>query len=561
MKDRLHVAGEGAEYYVFGVKDALDANNEWFYEEKTGELFVYRSDGQLPEKEYLVKKRMSVFDFSDKKFIELHDVYVVGASVVMNEASEAIILDGLRILYPYYSSQNNVNYGRQSDKGVTFGGKRCTIRNSEVGYSTGSCLSVFGEENLVFNCYIHNANTIGSGASCVYLGGKGNIISHNTLTRAGRTVLQYSNMYKALIQNNDMSHSGKLTSDLGLTYGNCINGGNSEVRYNLLHDNDDDHLDMGLYYDHGTQNIISHHNIVWGIGFSSFHTNHYAAYHLVYNNTFISELRGFMSTWGNLHPPDLLECRYANNLFMQGVNITPGNYYWNANITGYQDFDANNVMVPADEGLGRGIDIEGITAAPKGTKPGIGAIEYQGMSFKAGHDFANPPQNVNFERSKPYHRNLVENSAFEKEDFLSPWEINEGAIPIGHPRQSHKKLDTGIGKMGFRSIELAEENGEVYQKINELIPGEEYTFIGHLRVDAGEVALTGVRFPDGSEFTGPQVEMFTSPQVVESGMPKWRRNRLSFIVPEGVISVEVFARRTSSGKGKIYVDDFGLVRR
>ena len=259
-------------------------------------------------------------------------------------------------------------------------------------YSTGSCLSVFGEENLVFNCYIHDANFIGSGASCVYLGGKANIISHNTLTRAGRTVLQYSNMYKALIQNNDMSHSGKLTSDLGLTYGNNINGGNSEVRYNLLHDNDDDHLDMGLYYDHGTQNIISHHNIIWGIGFSSFHTNHYAAYHLVYNNTFIAELGGFMSTWGNRYIPDLLECRYANNLFMQGVNITPGNYYWNANITGYQDFDVNNVMKPAEEGLGRGIYIEGITAAPKGTKPGIGAIEYEGMSFKAGHDFENPPQ-------------------------------------------------------------------------------------------------------------------------------------------------------------------------
>ncbi len=49
-------------------------------------------------------------------------------------------------------------------------------------------------------------------------------------------------------------------------------------------------------------------------------------------------------------------------------------------------------MKPAEEGLERGIYIEGITAAPEGTKPGIGAIEYEGMSFKAGHDFENPPQ-------------------------------------------------------------------------------------------------------------------------------------------------------------------------
>ncbi|CAN0596393.1 unnamed protein product [Laminaria digitata] len=122
-------------------------------------------------------------------------------------------------------------------------------------------------------------------------------------------------------------------------------------------------------------------------------------------------------------------------------------------------------------------------------------------------------------------------------------------------------LDTAIGKMGYRSIELLERNGEVFQKINDLIPGEEYTFIGHFRVDVGAVGQTGVRFPDGTEYMGPEVERFTSPQVVESGPPSWRRSRLSFIVPDGVTSVEVFARRASSGKGKIYVDDFGLVRR
>ena len=114
----------------------------------------------------------------------------------------------------------------------------------------------------------------------------------------------------------------------------------------------------------------------------------------------------------------------------------------------------------------------------------------------------------------------------------------------------HTKPDTAIGRMGRRSIELAEENGEVFQEVKNLIPGEEYTFIGHLRVKSGEAAATGVRFPDGREFRSPQVTR---------GQPNWRRSRLSFFVPEGVTTVEVFARRISSGKGKIYVDDFGLV--
>jgi hypothetical protein len=552
MKDRLHVAGEGDDYFIFGVKDALDADNEWFYDQKSGELYVYRSDGALPEEEYLVKRRMIAFDFAGKRHMELHDVVVFGANIVTDEESESILLSGLKILYPYYSSQSNEIYGRQKNMGVILAGSRCTIQHSEVGYSTGSCLSVLGKSNRVFNCYVHDGDMIGGGASCVTLGGKGNVISHNTLTRAGRTVLAYSGMYQALIQNNDMSQSGKLTSDLGLTYGNVIEGGNSEVRYNLMHDNADDHLDMGLYYDHGTQNIISHHNIVWGIGFSSFHTNHYGAYHLAYNNTFISDRKGFMSTWGNRYSPDLLECRYVNNLFKQECNITAGNYYWNANISGYKEFDGNDVMKAAGAGLGKGIFIEAITAVPEGVKPGIGAIEYEGMWFKAGHDFENPPQDVNFERSKPVHRNLICNSAFEKEDFLSPWEVLEGAIPIEHSFQLHTKYDTAIGRMGSRSVLLAEEESEIFQEVKELVPGQEYTFIGHLRVKSGEAAVTGVRFPDGTEFLSPQVNR---------GAPNWRRNRLSFIVPDGVTSVELFARRLSSGKGEVYVDDFGLVKR
>jgi hypothetical protein len=209
-------------------------------------------------------------------------------------------------------------------------------------------------------------------------------------------------------------------------------------------------------------------------------------------------------------------------------------------------------MQPAEAGLEKGIYLEGITAAPEGIKPGIGAIESKEMSFRAGHDFEDPPQNVNFERSKPAHRNLIENSAFEKEDFLSPWKICNGVNLIEHSFQLHTKFDTAIGRMGRRSIELVEEDGEVYQKVHELMPGKEYTFIGHLRVKNGEAALTGVRFPDGTEFLSP---------VVARGEPNWRRSRLSFIVPEGVTSVEVFARRLSSGKGKIYVDDFGLIRR
>ena len=53
---------------------------------------------------------MNAFDFSDRKHIELHDVDIIASTIITNEGSESILLDGLKVLYSYHSSQNNENY-------------------------------------------------------------------------------------------------------------------------------------------------------------------------------------------------------------------------------------------------------------------------------------------------------------------------------------------------------------------------------------------------------------------------------------------------------------------
>ena len=248
-----------------------------------------------------------------------------------------------------------------------------------------------GESNSVVNCYIHDTDYIGTYASCVQLYGKGNVLSHCTLTRSGRTVLDYRGMYQALVQYNDMSHSGLLTSDLGLTYGNVIEGGNSEVRYNWLHDNDDDHVDMGLYYDHGTQNIISHHNVVWGVGYSAFLINFYGYYHLVYNNSFSADKNGFRSAWGNKYPPDLYGCRFFNNIFSGICYTSADNYAWGYNYAEYKDL-IDNKYLPGDSSLiDQALPIAGINDDYSGNSPDPGAYESEGYKWIPGHDFDNPP--------------------------------------------------------------------------------------------------------------------------------------------------------------------------
>ena len=409
---------------------------------------------------------------------------------------------------------------------------------------------IFGENNAVLNCFVHYNDFIGTTASCVELGGKGNILSHSTLTRSGRSVLGFPNMYRALVQNCDMSYSGMLTSDLGLTYGNVIEGGNSEIRFNLLHHNEGDHFNMGLYYDHGTQNIISHHNIIYGVDRTAFQLNHYAAYHLVYNNTFISEKYGFKNIWGNQYLPELNGVRIVNNVFSGPAESTASNYHWSNNVTGYKGFDPNNAFKVDKSLLYRGQYISGISTD---SIPGLGALETKGRVFTVGHDFANPPHYDTI-RSKPLHRNMILNSAFEHEDHLSPWQSKMKIRKVDHKAQNQTTEDKNMGRMGRHSIELLEQGSEVFQKIAGLRPNTMYKFMAFLNVDKEEMAVIGIRYPDKTEFLSPMVSSSKT-----NKKSNWRKVGLSFNTGNRQTEVTVFARRLTHKGGTVYFDDSGVI--
>lgn len=546
-----HVTKEGEEFFVFGCKDALDTDNEWFYDTKDQSLYIYRSNGKTPDKSIYIKKRMNAFDLKDKAFIHVKDIEIRAATINMNTESSHIEMDGLKVYYPYHSSQANIYFGQQIDKGIPIMGKHCVLRNSEVAYTSGCGVALYGESNQVINSYIHDTDYIGSYASCVQLRGTNNVISHSTLRRSGRTVIDYAGMHKALIQYCDMSESGMLTSDLGLTYGNVIEGGNSEVRYNWLHDNMDENLDMGLYYDHGTQNIISHHNVVWGVGFGALHINHYAYYHLVYNNTFSAEQHGFESAWGNKYPPDLHGCRFFNNIFSASASITADNYAWGNNLISYKDLIDNKYLPKNSPAIDNGIVLAGINEDFKDEAPDIGAYETNGPKWKVGHDFENPPK-VDTTRSKPLHRNRLENTAFEYGDHLSPWFLVSGEATPELGRKKQITPDTANLRMGNSSMQLG-PNAEIAQVVTGLTPNTWYEFAGFLKTENEERAELGVRDHGEMETLSPSFGK-------HRGIPQnWARSTLHFKTGPSSTSATVFIRRTTDGEGRVFADDCGLI--
>lgn len=543
-----HIAKKGAEFFVYGIRDALDADNEWYYDAGSRELTLFRSDGKLPRQPYWVKKRPYILDVSGKQHLQFNGFTIMGSGILTDQKTEHVLFDHLKLFYPLHDSRGKV----LKSQGFILNGKNNTVQNSEIAYSSGPCIMLNGENNKLLNSYIHDGNLFGAFTGCVFLKGKGNVISHCTMKRSGRTLINYARMYQALIQHCELSDAGMLTSDLGLTYGTNIEGGNSEVRYNLMHDNhgQDKTKNMGLYYDHGTKNVITHHNIVWGAGFSGLLINHYANGHLVYNNTFIGGKYGFRSVWGNKYGPDLLNCRFVNNLFGGAFTTTAKNYFATHNVVDYQGFDPQHPMKGYSEGYGTGLLIEGISQISPAGQTGIGAIEYDGMTFKAGHDFENPPV-YDFTRCLPAYRNLLKNAAFEHEDHFHPWQGKDsGVTPVKHTTQNHAKDDVNLGRMGSHSAELTCKGSELSQRVPDLKPGNVYAFITQLRVADGEAAVNGVRFPDGTELLS---------EPITSGAPGWTRCRLNFKVPEEAASVDVFVRRLSGGQNKtVHVDDLSL---
>jgi len=239
-----------------------------------------------------------------------------GATLATDDESAHLTLDGVRARYVDHSNRATQQYRSQSNTGTAFRGRGHVIRNCEIAYSSGNCVALFGSDCLVVNNYIHDGNYMGTYAAPLAFGrgARDNIVSHNTITRSGRTTINTSGFYRSLLQYNDVSFAGYLSYDLGLTYANGVEGGNSEVRYNWLHDNVAKHVNMGLYFDHGCKNLVFHHNVIWNTTDYGMINNQYGNYLLYYNNTVSDAKWSYRSTWAAAQAKDLYGCRLINNV-------------------------------------------------------------------------------------------------------------------------------------------------------------------------------------------------------------------------------------------------------
>lgn len=527
----------GGFFYLVGKMEEIDQPGEWVVNAAEKTLYLQVPPGADPNAlDVSAKRRELAFDLRGREWIEVAGFDVLGATLSLVDSKHCLVRD-LKARWISHLRGGNTGYGLNAELGILIGGEGNTIRDSEIAYSVGNGIKLSGRRNAVINCWIHDTDYSGSYDAPVKTWGEEMLISHNTIHDTGRDCLQPSGQAH-VIQYNHIFHMGRLAHDLGGSYVCGSDGGGTEFHHNWVHDNLAHGTRMGIYLDNFTSNYLVYRNVVWNINGCDIRLNKPSLHNVVVNNSML----GNTGNWGRWPTDWMYDCAYVNNAVGGTIQPHP-----------QASFVDNTFKVPADvlnpatftsytAGAGKGLPVPGVN----GDHPGIGAYE-PGDTWKAGHDFAHPPQAEYALADTPL-RNLVAHSSFDWVRYrgnLGPWQATgaKTAKIVWGPGgivQSYTTRDTIIGA----GVQLTGEPEDgISQTIPKLRPNQEYELSAWIKVkDGAQVALS---LPEHCA------------RVESAASDEWQLLTVRFATEAEAGSGTVTITKTNTGTA--FVDDVGLV--
>ncbi len=530
-RETWYTPREGNLFALRGVRQALHAPGQWFYDAKTKRMLVIPPSGRdIRDLNIEAKRRKDAIDLRGRSHIHIEGLHFRAAGIRTDERTAHVILENLHGKYVSHSNTRDVS----NDSGVLIFGNNILLLSCDLGFSSSSVVSVKGQDNRIINCHIHHGGYGGLWRGTVALAGRRIVFSHNTVRHAGRDLINTHGLMEGLVQYNDVSEAGWLTKDLGMFYGHNTDFANTEFRYNYVHDNHAAHCAMGIYFDHLSHNAIVRHNVVRNVGMDPIRFNNPSYNNLVYNNT--CEATGKVGTFDHSKREDLFASRYFNNIFNRPIDLPTHVALHNNPII------ANPAFADPSE---LDFRLPGLTnseagAQPPGRKP-----------WKPGCDLANPPTPL------PTYRpplvdwmNTVRNACFEF-GTLEGWE-QAGARKAtltpgngwGNQNGQGEAHGTGTSKYELR---LGPGTDGITQTISGLSPNVTYNLSAWLRVsNAGEEAVLGVKGYGGSELR------------VATNSTEWTRLSLPFTTGSDSREATIFVSKASPSDGHAWCDNFTL---
>ncbi|MCK5565656.1 MAG: carbohydrate-binding protein [Planctomycetes bacterium] len=387
-----HAPQDLGDFWLEGVKDALDYENEWYYDSATNLLYVQLPGGVAPsDGQISMRRRELAIDLGTKNYIEIRDLNVLGGSIEIGGSNN--LLFGVTSLYGNWHRGIVTGFSVNSQS-VYLAGSNNTVQNCEIGYGSGTGIWDDGTNNLVTNSYIHDFDYLGDYDAIVmarsWTGGNGTRLIGNTITRAGRDALQLVTN-NCEIAYNDISACALIADDCGLFY-NTGGPKNTEIHHNWFHDAYSSGTKTkvaGIYLDNDSEGFSVHHNVVWNTEWTSIQMNLDCKDIDVFNNTFWDG-SAVMGAW-HAAGTSFTNIRVWNNLgsdnnwepqsdLQNNLTMSTDPFVDSAN----GDFRLNAGTTPIDYGR----VISGITDGYVGAAPDAGAYEYGAADWVAGADLS-----------------------------------------------------------------------------------------------------------------------------------------------------------------------------
>jgi hypothetical protein len=397
-----HPPGDFGDYYLEGIKEALDYKNEWFFDSTTRELFVKLPNDVKPtDGKVKMSRREKAIDLSNKNYIHIKNLAVFGGTVEIE--GKGTLLYEVSSFYGSMTRGINPNFNSGVNAiDIGWNAVDTTIEKCEIGFGDGTGIWDSATGTTIKNNYIHDFDFLGSYDAPLMVRGRANAkILNNVVTRGGRDALQIISKGSEVAWN-DFSHSNLIADDCALLY-TISPDLNMEIHHNWFHDAEGRgklKKAAGIYLDNSAGDVRVYRNVVWNVEWTAIQINWDGKDIDIFNNTLVKAKSGTMGAW-HKSGTQFTNVKVWNNITDKVAVDDEGNQETEAtwepqsdkqnNLISdavFSDYENNDFSLKANsEAVDFGRVIEGYTNDFTGTKPDVGAYEFGQAIWKPGVDW------------------------------------------------------------------------------------------------------------------------------------------------------------------------------
>ncbi|MBP3360849.1 MAG: right-handed parallel beta-helix repeat-containing protein [Clostridia bacterium] len=279
-----HNIGSGAKFYIQNDLKFLDAENEFYYDSQSGNLYVWAEDESVLDITLPLVDDIVTFEHAAN--VKLQGVKLQNSrrtkdytyTYQTNDSGNGIkIADSSNITIQNCIVSNVGGHGIY----LVNSGENNLVTGNEVFNTFGTGISINGEENssemnfinnVISNNYVHATGLVvgnSTGIALYHSGAEGNTIKNNLIHDCPRSAIRVSDVNSInYITYNDVYDVNKGSQDTGVIYVEGL-GKNAEthIENNYIHDSYSwIELTIGLYLDDSAFGTVARNNVIANLG-------------------------------------------------------------------------------------------------------------------------------------------------------------------------------------------------------------------------------------------------------------------------------------------------------